>query len=73
MIKKHWPGYEKNMPDLYSRLYAIADIDIAIKNAERNAIEAKKENRDNPYTRIHELVVDLQKMAASDYSFGQKK
>ena len=59
-IRKHCPTFSKTSKNIYEETRN--QLNNAIENAKKNAESAKADNRDNPFTRIHELVIDLKSM-----------
>ena len=57
-LKKHLPDYSKSDDTIFEALKA--RLDTATQNAKRTLREAEKNQTDNPSTRVHELVEQLQ-------------
>ena len=57
-LKQYMPSYEKGQRRIFSNL--IAQLDQAKRFAERALQESKRNQTDNPSTRVHELIQVLQ-------------
>ncbi len=59
-LKQQMPGYEKGHKNIFTQLQG--KLEDAKENAKRSLDESKKNNTDNPSTRVHILVDSLQKL-----------